>query len=257
MGRKRADQLRTQQHGDEAGGEMEDAGHDSSFDPLADTKTANTAADLPDVASGSRSSAHSDADSLGCPARRQLLVAALVGCVGAAVIKTARAQDDEPPGSDERPQKGDVLVFSEGDKTGKLITPDDLKLGDPPVHAWPMDPASKVVRKGSRLNELLLVRLNPAELDDDTRPRAADGIVAYSAVCSHAGCTVTGWTMQDGGDKDVFKCLCHNSEYDPRHSAQVVFGPAPRRLAALPLEIADRAIRVAAPFIGKVGVAPA
>jgi Rieske Fe-S protein len=47
--------------------------------------------------------------------------------------------------------------------------------------------------------------------------------------------------------------MCHNSEFDPRHAAVVVFGPAPRRLAALPLAIKDGALVVAAPFIGKVG----
>jgi rieske iron-sulfur protein len=116
-----------------------------------------------------------------------------------------------------------------------------------------MDPETKVVRKGSRLNELLVVRLNPAELDDDTRQRAADGIVAYSAICSHAGCPVTAWVKGAQGDKDVLKCVCHNSEYDPRQSGQVVFGPAPRRLAALPLAAADGSIAVAAKFVGKVG----
>jgi Rieske Fe-S protein len=55
------------------------------------------------------------------------------------------------------------------------------------------------------------------------------------------------------GDEDVFKCLCHNSEYDPRRAAQVVFGPAPRRLAALPLSIVDGALVVAGTFVGKVG----
>jgi len=47
--------------------------------------------------------------------------------------------------------------------------------------------------------------------------------------------------------------MCHNSEYDPRQSAEVVFGPAPRRLPALPVKIADGALTVAAGFIGKVG----
>jgi Rieske Fe-S protein len=51
----------------------------------------------------------------------------------------------------------------------------------------------------------------------------------------------------------VFKCPCHNSEYDPRQGAQVVFGPAPRRLAALPLALAGGALSVAGGFIGKVG----
>jgi Rieske Fe-S protein len=62
------------------------------------------------------------------------------------------------------------------------------------------------------------------------------------------------WVKSDVGDKDVFKCVCHNSEYDPRQSAEVVFGPAPRRLPALSLVIADGALTVAAAgFIGKVG----
>jgi rieske iron-sulfur protein len=90
-------------------------------------------------------------------------------------------------------------------------------------------------------------------MDDDTRSHAADGIVAYSAICAHAGCPVTGWEKQEEGEKDVFKCPCHNSEYDPRQGAEVVFGPAPRRLAALPLAIADGSLTVSAPFVGKVG----
>ena len=235
---------------------MEDAEHGCSIDPIhSDMINKANADEHPRSATSSLFRIQSEHEGQICPARRRLLIMTLAGSLGAAVGK-ARAQD-EAPGSDERPQKADLLVFSEGEKSGQLITPDDLPRGGPPIHAWPMDPASKVVRKGSRLNELLVVRLDPAELDDDTRARAADGIVAYSAVCSHAGCTVTGWMLQDGGDKDVFKCLCHNSEYDPRQSAQVVFGPAPRRLAALPLEIADRSIKVAAAFVGKVGVAPA
>jgi len=110
-----------------------------------------------------------------------------------------------------------------------------------------------VIRNGSRLNEVLVIRLDPAELDDETRAHAADGIVAYSAICSHAGCPVTAWVKGAEGDQDVFKCVCHNSEYDPRHSAEVVFGPAPRRLAALPLAITEGSLTVAAAFVGKVG----
>ncbi len=163
------------------------------------------------------------------------------------------AADEDQPGSDERPQKADVLVFSEGEHVGEVIKPQDLKLGGPPVQAWPKDPKTSVVRKGSRLNEVLVVRLDPAELDDETRSRAADGIVAYSAICSHTGRPVTGWLKGAADDNDVLKCFCHNSEFDPRHSAEVVFGPALRRLAALPLTTADGSLTVAAAFVGKVG----
>ncbi|HMF68028.1 MAG TPA: Rieske (2Fe-2S) protein [Phyllobacterium sp.] len=186
------------------------------------------------------------------PARRQLILTALATGACIASSKFAAAGDDQP-GSDQRPQKADVLVFSEGDHAGEVIKPPDLKLGGPAVRAWPMDPKTSVVRKGSRLNELVVVRLDPAELDDQTRSRATDGIVAYSAICPHAGCPATAWVKGAAGDKEVLKCFCHNSEFDPRNSAQVVFGPAPRRLAALPLAIADGSLTVAAAFVGKVG----
>jgi Rieske Fe-S protein len=183
--------------------------------------------------------------------RRSLLkVLATGACVAAA--GPAAAQEDKP-GISDRPKKGDLLVLSEGARAGEVIKSDDLKLGGPPVRAWPKDPATSVIRKGSRLNEVLVVRLNPDELDDDTRARAADGIVAYSLVCAHAGCPTTGWVKAAESDKTVFKCFCHNSEYDPRHGAEVVFGPATRRLAALPLALTDGSLTVSATFVGKVG----
>ncbi|MBR0693705.1 ubiquinol-cytochrome c reductase iron-sulfur subunit [Bradyrhizobium lablabi] len=186
------------------------------------------------------------------PTRRTLLLSALAGCACLATNEPVVAEDEQP-GSNERPQKADLLVRAEGDKAGEVIKPDDLKLGGPPLRAWPKDPKTSVVRKGSRLNEVVIVKLDPNELDDDTRARAADGIVGYSVICTHAGCPITAWVKQEQGDKAVLKCMCHNSEYDPRQNAQVVFGPAPRRLAALPLAIADGAITVAATFVGKVG----
>src|ERR1700719_4372957 len=184
--------------------------------------------------------------------RRSLILTALATAASVAASRPAAADEDKP-GSDERPQKADVLVFSEGEHAGEVIKPQDLELGGPPVHAWPRDSKTSVVRDGSRLNEILVIRLDPAELDDDTRSRAPDGILAYSAICSHAGCPITGWLKGAAGANDVFKCFCHNSEFDPRQSAQVVFGPAPRRLAALPLSAADGSLTVVATFVGKVG----
>ena len=183
--------------------------------------------------------------------RRSLLLTGLAAGVCLAVRPVAAEEDQ--PGSDERPQKGDLLVVSEGEHAGEVIKPDDIKLGGPPVHAWPKDPKSSVIRKGSRLNEIVLVKLDPGELGEESRSRSADGIVAYSLICTHAGCSVTEWVKAEEGDKNVLKCPCHNSEFDPRESRQVVFGPAPRRLAALPLTIAGGTLTVAATFIGKVG----
>lgn len=209
-------------------------------------------ASLNNNSSSSESTAEPEVDAGTEQTRRTLLLGALAttACLG---CSTPAHAGEDPPGSDERPQKGDLLVFSEGDQEGKLITAADVPPGGPPVHAWPKDPKTSVVRNASRLNEILIIRLDPAELDEKTRARAVDGIIAYSAICSHAGCPVTAWVKSDVGDKEVFKCVCHNSEYDPRAGAQVVFGPAPRRLAALPLQLADASLSVAGNFIGKVG----
>jgi len=81
------------------------------------------------------------------PTRRRLLLTALATGAYVASSRSAAADEDQP-GSDERPQKADVLVFSEGEHAGEVIRPQDLKLGGPPVHAWPKDPKTSVIRNG-------------------------------------------------------------------------------------------------------------
>ena len=56
--------------------------------------------------------------------------------------------------------------------------------------------------------------------------------VAYSAVCTHAGCIVA----YDSARAELV-CPCHGSVYDPRRGARVVAGPAPRPLSAVPLQV--------------------
>lgn len=184
-----------------------------------------------------------------CPARRRFLRAALAAGMSLKLARSVRA-DEEKPGADERPQPGDLFVYAEGDREGETVSPADIPAGGPQLLVWPMDPKTKVVRDGSRLNQVLLLRLDPASLDEDTRPHSVDGIVAYSAICSHAGCPVTGWVEDEG--QLVLKCFCHNSEYDPRRNAKVVFGPAPHHLAALPVKMKGGTLTVASTFIGKV-----
>lgn len=148
----------------------------------------------------------------------------------------------------ERPREGDVLVMV-GAKTPEPVKPDDLPLSGKQSFAWPMDPESHTVRSGSRLNKVLLLRLDPDRLDAETRERAADGVIAYSAVCTHTGCDVVNWD----GEHQLIECPCHYSFYDPKEGAKVVSGPAPRRLPALPLKIADGRLVVAKPFTGRAG----
>jgi rieske iron-sulfur protein len=177
--------------------------------------------------------------------RRALLAAGLSLSMGL-VAKAARAQSDP---THDRPKEGDLLIRA-GDTASPPLTPDSIPLGAGQIMAWPMDPAGNIVRDGSRLNKVLLLRLDPAVFDAQTGERAAGGVVAYSAICPHTGCEVVNWLTET----QILDCPCHNSEYDPKAGARVVSGPSPRALAALPLRIADGKLMVARPFVGRLGI---
>jgi Rieske Fe-S protein len=149
----------------------------------------------------------------------------------------------------ERPKESDLLVPVGTSAAHEPLKPDDLQLGDKPTMAWPMDPQTNMVRDGSRLNKVLLLRLDPEGFDPETKDHAVEGVVAYSAICTHTGCDVTNWHA----DRRLLECPCHYSVYDPMEGAKVVSGPAPRRLPALPLKIADGRLVVAKPFTGRAG----
>jgi rieske iron-sulfur protein len=159
--------------------------------------------------------------------------------------RLALAQTDP---AHERPREGDLLVAVGADPPEPL-KPDDLKLDATQTFAWPMDPETKTVRNGSRLNKVLLLRLDPEGFGPHTKEHAADGVVAYSAICVHTGCDVTNWDPKS----QLLQCPCHYSTYDPKADAEVVSGPAPRRLPALPLKIVDSGLVVAKPFTGRPG----
>jgi Rieske Fe-S protein len=148
----------------------------------------------------------------------------------------------------ERPKEGDLLVPVSG-SSPEPLKPDDLQFDVKQTMAWPMDPDTKTVRNGSRLNKVLLLRLDPDGFDPETKNHAVDGVVAYSAICTHTGCDVTNW---DPG-RQLLGCPCHYSIYDPKEGAKVVGGPSPRRLPALPLRIDGGRLVVAKPFTGRTG----
>jgi len=157
---------------------------------------------------------------------------------------TARAGE----GAAMPPQPGDRFVFLAGPKKGELVKVDDLALGGPQVQAYPVSPDG-TVRNEARLNLVILARFDPAELAEETRARAADGVVAYSAICTHQGCPVNMWSKDRAG----FVCSCHASIYNPRNAAEVMGGPAPRPLPALGLKVTDGVVAVASPFSARVG----
>lgn len=175
-----------------------------------------------------------------CYERRAVLGLALAPLL----IDAAQAED----AAAMPPQPGDHLVFLTGPKKGQVIKVDDLPVGGPQVQAYPMSPEG-TVRTGSRLNLIIVARFDPAGFDDETRARSGEGVVAYAGTCTHQGCPVNMWSK----DRAAFVCSCHGSIFDPRHGAELLFGPAPRPLPALGVKIADGAVVVASTFNSRVG----
>jgi ubiquinol-cytochrome c reductase iron-sulfur subunit len=106
---------------------------------------------------------------------------------------------------------------------------------------------------------LVVVRLAPAELrlPAGRQGWAPDGILAYSKICTHAGCAIALYrkpTFPAVEPKPALVCPCHYSTFNVANGGAVIFGPAGRPLPQLPLEIGGSGeLRAAGNFSGPVG----
>jgi quinol---cytochrome c reductase iron-sulfur subunit len=139
------------------------------------------------------------------------------------------------------------------DDRGRPYLADDIEQG-PFYTAYPEGASEEEL--GS---PLVMVRLDPADLHlpEGRGDWAPDGIVAYSKICTHAGCAVGLYRnplFPEAESKPALVCPCHYSTFDPADGGSVLFGPAGRNLPQLPLEIGpDRALRAAGNYSGPVG----
>lgn len=180
--------------------------------------------------------------------RRALLKNALRLAVAAPLLASGLPAIAQGTSRAKAPQVGDKLAFMVGDKAGQEILPEDMKVGEEPVLAYPMDPVSGEVQT-SRAGLLTVARFNIEELGADSAKNSVDGIVAFSSLCTHYGCPVT---ALDPSRKQLV-CTCHGSVFDPATRGGVTQGPATRRLAMLPLELKDGALVIAGAFDGPIG----
>ena len=96
-----------------------------------------------------------------CPARRR----ALETLAGVALCAALPNGEAAPVPAKLPPQVGDLLATPSWDEQPRVISPADVKAGAAPITVFPQDPASGVTREKLRLNQILLVRLDPAGLD--------------------------------------------------------------------------------------------
>jgi ubiquinol-cytochrome c reductase iron-sulfur subunit len=134
--------------------------------------------------------------------------------------------------------RGRALV----DEFGKPVRADDIEQG-PFYTAFPEGAERKAIA-----SPLILIRLDP-KLIRERRDWAPEGILAFSKICTHAGCAVALYRnpLFDRTQPDhALVCPCHYSTFDPTQAGKVLFGPAGRPLPQLPLAIApDRTLRAA------------
>ncbi len=106
---------------------------------------------------------------------------------------------------------------------------------------------------------LIVVRLDPSEiaLPPERRDWAPEGILAYSKICTHAGCAIALYRnplFEPVEPDHALVCPCHYSTFDPATGGTVLFGPAGRPLPQLPLTVEpDRTLRAAGNLSGPVG----
>jgi quinol---cytochrome c reductase iron-sulfur subunit len=106
---------------------------------------------------------------------------------------------------------------------------------------------------------LVIVRVDPAklELPAGRADWAPGGILAYSKICTHAGCAIALYrkpTFPVLEPEDALVCPCHYSTFDPFTGGTVTYGPAGRPLPQLPLMIDGAGeLRAAGNFSGRVG----
>jgi ubiquinol-cytochrome c reductase iron-sulfur subunit len=82
--------------------------------------------------------------------------------------------------------------------------------------------------------QAVLIGTRPGQLDPADLPRpegVVDGLVAYSKICTHAGCPVGLYRAAVG----ELLCPCHQSTFDVNDGARVLSGPTGRPLPQLPI----------------------
>jgi ubiquinol-cytochrome c reductase iron-sulfur subunit len=105
---------------------------------------------------------------------------------------------------------------------------------------------------GSADAQTVLLHLDPAllQLTGDAASWAPQGYVAYSKICTHAGCPV-GLFREESNE---LICPCHQSTFDVLRGAVPVYGPAARPLPQLPMRLeADGTFTCLADFPEPVG----
>ena len=193
--------------------------------------------------------------------RRPLIRNTLLGALGLfGITPIIMLRDLGPlPFSDEVEDKYGGLektVWTQGmrivrDATGRPVRADELQVGDlvnaepeamypTEENGYPEVTGHEVLVMKSKA-AVIVVRMEPDDMTDETANWGTDGIVVYSKVCTHVGCPIS---LYERTTHHVL-CPCHQSTFDLADKGKVVFGPAARALPQLPISVDSEGYLVA------------
>jgi ubiquinol-cytochrome c reductase iron-sulfur subunit len=97
--------------------------------------------------------------------------------------------------------------------------------------------------EGEADSQTVVIKIEPELLDlpEGRADWAPDGCVAFSKICTHAGCPVGLYRAE----ARQLLCPCHQSTFDVTTGCTPVFGPAARPLPQLPMEVDEVGFLVA------------
>jgi ubiquinol-cytochrome c reductase iron-sulfur subunit len=161
--------------------------------------------------------------------RRRLLFGSLVGAVGALVAAAVF------PIRSLGPSPGRSLLVTPWRRGRRAITQDGRFVRAADVPSGGLVTIFPQGSPDSADGQAVLLRVSPdaLQLAPGREQWAPDGLVAYSKVCTHAGCPVGLFEVE----VNQLLCPCHQSAFDVLRGAKPVSGPAARALPQLPLRI--------------------
>lgn len=142
------------------------------------------------------------------------------------------------------PRDGQRIRLTRED--GTPIRPEDVSVGGQ-MTVFPGIPGGATNKHADSPTLLIHLREGDAEkaLDANRREDKPDymwgNYIAYSKICTHAGCPASLYEQQT----NRLLCPCHQSQFLITNNATPIFGPASRRLPQLPIEVDDEGFFVA------------
>jgi ubiquinol-cytochrome c reductase iron-sulfur subunit len=178
--------------------------------------------------------------------RRRFLSRLLLGAAGAlglAALIPIRSLGRSP---------GDSLLRTKWTPGARLVTADGTAVTSSTLEVGSFTTVFPEGFEGSADSQAVLIRVEPGQLQlpPDRLAGAPEGLVAYSKICTHAGCPLGLYLAAT----HELRCPCHQSTFDVLDGARPVYGPAPKPLPQLPVEIdADGGLRATGDFTDPVG----